>query len=191
MSDQAGSPTGVPASGARSDPTGSVLADRSGRVARSLPGPGRAPGLRVEILREPHAHDLPLPEPSTPESAGFDLRAAVDGPVRLLPGERRLVPTGFRIALPPGFEAQIRPRSGLALRHGIVIPNAPGTIDADYRGEIQVILWNAGADAFDVGRGDRIAQLVVAPVVRPEWAVVDTLPETSRGAGGFGHTGTA
>ena len=96
-----------------------------------------------------------------------------------------------RIALPPGYEAQIRPRSGLALRHGIVIPNSPGTIDADYRGEIQVILWNAGADAFDVGRGDRIAQLVVAPVVRPEWTVVEALSESSRGAGGFGHTGTA
>ncbi|MBK7947940.1 MAG: dUTP diphosphatase [Deltaproteobacteria bacterium] len=147
--------------------------------------------MRVEILREPHARDLPLPEPSTPGSAGCDLRAALEAPVRLLPGERRLIPTGFRIALPPGFEAQVRPRSGLALRHGIVIPNAPGTIDADYRGEIQVILWNAGANAFDVGRGDRIAQLVVAPVVRPDWAVVETLSASSRGAGGFGHTGTA
>ncbi|MBY0398784.1 dUTP diphosphatase, partial [Myxococcota bacterium] len=96
--------------------------------------------MPVEILREAHARDLPLPEPSTAESAGCDLRAALDAPIRLLPGERRLIPTGFRIALPPGYEAQIRPRSGLALRHGIVIPNAPGTIDADYRGEIQVIL---------------------------------------------------
>ena len=101
-----------------------------------------------------------------------------------------MIPTGFRIAVPEGFEAQIRPRSGLALRHGIMIPNAPGTIDADYRGEIQVILWNAGADEFDVERGDRIAQLVVAPVVRPEWAEVEALAESGRGAGGFGHTGT-
>ena len=191
MSSQAGSQTGVPAPGARTDPAGSVSSDRAGRVARAEPAPIPAPGLRVEILRESHARDLPLPEPSTPGSAGFDLRAAIDAPIRLEPGERRLIPTGFRIALPPGFEAQVRPRSGLALRHGIVIPNAPGTIDADYRGEIQVILWNAGADAFDVGRGDRIAQLVVAPVVRPEWTVVESLPESGRGTGGFGHTGTA
>lgn len=191
MSSQAGSQTGVPASGSPQDPTGSVSVDRSGRVVPSAPASGRAPAVRVEILREAHARDLPLPEPSTPDSAGFDLRAAIEGSVRLLPGERRLIPTGFRIALPPGFEAQVRPRSGLALRHGIVIPNAPGTIDADYRGEIQVILWNAGADAFDVGRGDRIAQLVVAPVVRPAWTVVEALSASSRGAGGFGHTGTA
>lgn len=146
--------------------------------------------LRVEIARERHALDLPLPGPSTEMAAGFDLRAAVSDRVRILPGERRLIPTGFRIAVPEGFEAQVRPRSGLALRHGIVIPNAPGTIDADYRGEIQVILWNAGADEFDVERGDRIAQLVVAPVVRPEWAEVEVLSESGRGAGGFGHTGT-
>ncbi len=146
--------------------------------------------VRVEIARERHAHDLPLPDPATEAAAGVDLRAAVSERVQIRPGERRLIPTGFRIALPTGFEAQVRPRSGLALRHGIVIPNAPGTIDADYRGEIQVILWNAGADVFDVQRGDRIAQLVVAPVVRPEWAEVADLGATPRGGGGFGHTGT-
>ena len=101
-----------------------------------------------------------------------------------------MIPTGWHIALPVGFEAQVRPRSGLALRHGILIPNAPGTIDADYRGEIQVILMNAGSDDFEVGRGDRIAQLVVAPVVRPDWVEVETLDATDRGEGGFGHTGT-
>lgn len=148
------------------------------------------PRVAVEILREQHAQGLPLPEPASAEAAGFDLRAAVEAPVRLAPGDRRLIPTGLRIALPPGFEAQVRPRSGLALRHGILIPNAPGTIDADYRGEIQVILWNAGADAFEVARGDRIAQLVVAPVVQPEWRLVEALPASDRGAGGFGHTGT-
>jgi len=100
-----------------------------------------------------------------------------------------LIPTGWRIALPPGFEAQVRPRSGLALRHGILIPNAPGTIDADYRGEIQVILMNAGNEGFEIKRGDRIAQLVVAPVTRPEWVEVVSLDETERGEGGFGHTG--
>lgn len=151
---------------------------------------GERARMRVEITRLRHASDLPLPQPATPDSAGMDLRAAVAERVRILPGERRLIPTGWCIALPSGFEAQVRPRSGLALRHGIVIPNAPGTIDADYRGEIQVILWNAGADAFDVERGDRIAQLVVAPVILPEWMEVDSLGESSRGAGGFGHTGT-
>ena len=101
-----------------------------------------------------------------------------------------MIPTGWRIALPAGFEAQVRPRSGLALRHGILIPNAPGTIDADYRGEIQVILMNAGSAEFEIGRGDRIAQLVVAPVVRPDWVEVESLDGTDRGEGGFGHTGT-
>lgn len=167
----------------------------AGAVAGANPegGPSAAsadgPRLAIPITREPHARDLPLPEPATTTAAGVDLRAAVAAPVRLAPGERRLIPTGFRIALPVGYEAQIRARSGLALRHGIVIPNAPGTIDADYRGEIQVILWNAGADAFEVARGDRIAQLVVAPVVRPQWRLVETLSESGRGAGGFGHTG--
>lgn len=148
------------------------------------------PRIRVEITREAHAQDLPLPEASTQGAAGLDLRAAVVEPIRISPGERRLVPTGWRIALPAGYEAQIRPRSGLALRHGILLPNSPGTIDADYRGEIQVILMNAGTQDFEIERGDRIAQLVVAPVVRPEWVEVGSLEPTERGEGGFGHTGT-
>ncbi len=148
------------------------------------------PRLRVEITRDAHAKDLPLPRASTEGAAGLDLRAAVTDPISILPGERRLIPTGWRIALPGGFEAQIRPRSGLALRHGILIPNAPGTIDSDYRGEIQVILMNAGTVEFQIGRGDRIAQLVVAPVVRTSWVEVEVLDATDRGEGGFGHTGT-
>jgi len=143
----------------------------------------------VEITREAHAKDLPLPQASTEAAAGLDLRAAVAKPLLISAGERSLVPTGWRIALPKGFEAQVRPRSGLALRHGILIPNSPGTIDADYRGELQVILMNAGREDFRVERGDRIAQLVVAPVVRPEWVEVESLDSTDRGEGGFGHTG--
>jgi dUTP pyrophosphatase len=145
--------------------------------------------IRVEITRDPHAVDLPLPEATTSDAAGLDLRAAVEKTIVLAAGERQLIPTGLHIALPQGFEAQVRPRSGLALRHGILIPNAPGTIDADYRGEIQVILMNAGGGDFEVARGDRIAQLIVAPVVRPEWVEVESLDETARGDGGFGHTG--
>ncbi len=147
------------------------------------------PRVRVEITRESHANDLPLPQASTEAAAGLDLRAALSEPLLIPVGERSLIPTGWRIALPVGFEAQVRPRSGLALRHGILIPNSPGTIDADYRGEIQVILMNAGGEVFRVERGDRIAQLVVAPVVRPEWIEVDSLDSTDRGVGGFGHTG--
>jgi dUTP pyrophosphatase len=143
----------------------------------------------VEITREAHANDLPLPQASTEAAAGLDLRAALAEPILIPIGERSLIPTGWRIALPAGFEAQVRPRSGLALRHGILIPNSPGTIDADYRGEIQVILMNGGSEVFRVERGDRIAQLVVAPVVRPEWIEVESLDSTDRGEGGFGHTG--
>ncbi len=148
------------------------------------------PRVPVEITRDPHAKDLPLPRASTEGAAGLDLRAAVTEPILITPGERCLIPTGWRIALPAGFEAQIRPRSGLALRHGILIPNAPGTIDADYRGEIQVILMNAGTADFKIERGDRIAQLVVAPVVRPDWIEVEVLDATDRGEAGFGHSGT-
>jgi dUTP pyrophosphatase len=119
----------------------------------------------------------------------MDLRAAVAEPLSLAPGQRALVPTGIRIALPPGTEAQVRPRSGLAIRHGISMVNSPGTIDADYRGEIRVIVINHGEETFTIQRGDRIAQLVVAPVLRAEWQVVDSLDDTTRGAGGFGHTG--
>jgi dUTP pyrophosphatase len=145
--------------------------------------------IRVEITRDPHAADLPLPEATTSGAAGVDLRAAVEKTIVLAVGARQRVPTGLRVALPAGFEAQVRPRSGLALRHGILIPNAPGTIDADYRGEIQVILMNAGGADFEIARGDRIAQLIVAPVVRPEWVEVESLDGTERGDGGFGHTG--
>ena len=119
----------------------------------------------------------------------MDLLAAVQEPVTLAPGERALIPTGIRIALPPGTEAQVRPRSGLAIKHGIALINAPGTIDADYRGEIKVIVINHGKDSFSVERGDRIAQLVIAPVLRACWEQVDDLSETRRGDGGFGHTG--
>jgi dUTP pyrophosphatase len=139
----------------------------------------------------PGAEDLPLPAYATPGAAGLDLAAAVPRARRLAPGERALVPTGFRIALPPGYEAQVRARSGLALEHGIVLPNAPGTIDSDYRGELQVMLWNAGRDPFTIRRGDRIAQLVVAPVARVGWQEAARLRATRRGAGGFGHSGRA
>jgi dUTP pyrophosphatase len=148
-----------------------------------------ARGLRVRVSRLAGCDDIPLPRYATRSAAGLDLPAAVEGELVLEPGARVLVPTGLRIALPAGHEAQVRPRSGLALRHGIVLPNAPGTIDADYRGEIQVILWNTGGEAFVVKRGDRIAQLVVAPVTRAALVAVDALDATPRGAGGFGHTG--
>jgi len=130
-----------------------------------------------------------LPSPATSRAAGHDLCAAVDADVVITPGDRVLVPTGFRIAVPDGYEAQIRPRSGLALKHGVVLPNAPGTIDADYRGEIRVIVANIGQGDFTVRRGDRIAQLVIAPVVRAVWEEVATLDPTARAAGGFGSTG--
>jgi len=145
--------------------------------------------VTVQITRLSGARDLPLPTRATAGAAGFDLHAALEGERVLGPGERCLVPTGFAIALPPGYDAQLRPRSGLALRHGLLLPNAPGTIDSDYRGELQVILMNTDSEPFVVKRGDRIAQLVVAPVVRVAWEEVDSLDDTPRGAGGFGHTG--
>jgi dUTP pyrophosphatase len=147
--------------------------------------------IRVAIRREPEAADLPLPAYATAGAAGMDLCAALpaEAPVTLLPGERALITTGLRIALPPGYEAQVRPRSGLAIRHGIGMANAPGTIDADYRGVLQVILINWGEEPFTVRRGDRIAQLVVAPVTRAHWEEAETLAETQRGDGGFGSTG--
>jgi len=143
----------------------------------------------VAITREPGCDDVPLPAYETAHAAGMDLRAAVREPLTLAPGERALVPTGIRIAVPPGAEAQVRPRSGLAIRHGITMVNAPGTIDADYRGEIRVILINLGQEPYTLRRGDRIAQLVIAPVLEVHWDLVDTLDETPRGDGGFGHTG--
>jgi dUTP pyrophosphatase len=146
--------------------------------------------VRVRVARLPHAAGLETPRPATPGAAGSDLRAAVETEVVIAPGERALVPTGFRVAIPEGFEGQVRPRSGLALRHGLTMPNSPGTIDSDYRGELQVILQNTGGDAFVVKRGDRIAQLVVAPVPRVVVDEVEDLDDTERGEGGFGHTGT-
>jgi len=147
-------------------------------------------GVTIPIERIPGSgDDVPLPEYATPGSSGMDLRAAVSAPVQLLPGTSELIPCGFRIAIPAGFEGQVRPRSGLALKHGIGVLNAPGTIDADYRGEVKVILSNFGPDPFLVRRGDRIAQLVFAAVTRAEWTTDDSLDATGRGDGGFGHTG--
>ena len=146
-------------------------------------------GVRVRIARLPGAEDLPLPAPATAGAAGLDLPAALPEPLELAPGARVLVPTGFRVAIPPGFEGQLRPRSGLALRHGLTLPNAPGTVDSDYRGELKVILLNTGSEPVVVRRGDRIAQLVIAPVVSAQWEEVEGLDPTDRGEGGFGHTG--
>ena len=147
--------------------------------------------VRVRIARLPGAHDLPLPARATRGAAGFDLHAAVEGAVVIAPRQRALIPTGFAIAVPEGYEAQVRPRSGLALRHGIVLPNAPGTIDSDYRGEVTIIVCNSGDEPFTIQRGDRIAQLVIAPVARAEWEEVASLDATERGQGGFGHSGKA
>ena len=144
---------------------------------------------RVPIRRLPHGAGLPLPAYATELSAGMDLLAAVEAPVTLDPGERRLLPTGVAIALPAGYEAQVRPRSGLALKHGVTVLNAPGTIDADYRGEVGVILANLGGEPYVVERGSRIAQLVIAPVARAAWQPAERLEESARGAGGFGSTG--
>jgi dUTP pyrophosphatase len=146
--------------------------------------------VRVSILRLPHGADLPLPDYATVGSAGLDLVAAVTEPVMLRPGERALIPTGISLALPAGYEAQVRPRSGLALKHGITVLNSPGTIDADYRGEVAVILVNLGQEQVAITRGMRIAQLVVAPVTRATLTEVSELPESARGEGGFGSTGT-
>ena len=141
----------------------------------------------VAIKRLPHGEGLDLPTYATGGAAGMDVLAAED--VTLAPGARHAVATGLALAIPPGFEIQVRPRSGLALKHGISVPNTPGTIDSDYRGELKVILINHGAQAFEVRRGDRVAQLVLAPVVRAGWVEVAELDETARGEGGFGSTG--
>lgn len=145
----------------------------------------------VRVQRLPHAEGLALPAYETTGSAGMDLRAALaEGEsITLAPGERRLVPTGLKIALEPGYEAQVRPRSGLALKHGITCLNSPGTIDSDYRGEVGVILVNHGQVAFEIQRGERIAQMVIAPYTQAVMAEVSELDETARGAGGFGSTG--
>jgi dUTP pyrophosphatase len=145
----------------------------------------------VEVRRLPHGDGLPLPAYQTEHAAGLDLLAAVpaDAPISLAPGERGLVPTGLAIAVPEGFEGQVRPRSGLALKHGVTVLNSPGTIDADYRGELSVILINLGAEPFVIGRGERIAQLVIARVERAQLSITVALTETSRSSGGFGSTG--
>lgn len=147
--------------------------------------------VRVDVKRLPHGSDLPLPAYATAQSAGLDLMAAVESDMTLAPGDRALVPTGLAIALPPGYEAQVRPRSGLALKNGVTVLNSPGTVDADYRGEVGVILSNLGAEPFTVSRGMRIAQMVVAPVTRLAWNEVDDLSDSDRGTGGFGSTGTS
>jgi dUTP pyrophosphatase len=149
--------------------------------------------VAVQIVRLPHGADLPLPAYQSALAAGLDLLAAVpvDAPVELAPLERALIPTGIAIALPAGYEAQVRPRSGLAVRHGLTVLNAPGTVDADYRGEIQVPLINLGAEPFVVRRGMRIAQMVIAPVTHGQLIEADILPPTARAAGGFGSTGSA
>lgn len=143
--------------------------------------------MKILVQRLPHAEGLPLPAYATPGAAGMDLLAAQA--MEIPPGGRALVPTGLAIALPEGFEMQVRPRSGLALKHGVTVLNAPGTVDSDYRGEVGVILLNTGAEPFRIARGDRIAQAVFAPVTRAEWEEVVVLPETRRGTGGFGSTG--
>jgi dUTP pyrophosphatase len=147
--------------------------------------------VTIRVAPLPHFEGLALPAYETADAAGMDLRAAVpdDQPITLKPGERAMAPTGLTIALPPGHEAQVRPRSGLAAKHGITCLNTPGTIDADYRGEVKVILINLGQEPFVIRRGERIAQMVVAPVTRAELDVVTELDETKRGAGGFGSTG--
>ncbi len=147
------------------------------------------PKVTLKVL--PHGEGLPLPAFQSALAAGADLRAALpeDAPVALAPGKRAIVPCGFAMALPAGYEAQVRPRSGLAAKHGITVLNSPGTVDADYRGEVMVIIINLGEESFTITRGERIAQMVVAPVVQPVFVTGDELDETTRGAGGFGSTG--
>ena len=146
--------------------------------------------VEVKVIRLPHGADLPLPEYHSTQAAGLDLLAAVPADMIIQPGQRALVPTGIAIALPPGSEAQVRPRSGMAARHGVTVLNTPGTVDADYRGEIQVILINLGEAPYVVQRGARIAQLVIAPVLRAKLSESQDLADTQRGGGGFGSTGT-
>lgn len=147
--------------------------------------------VTVPIQRLSHAKDLDLPKYATEDAAGLDLAAALENDLVLGPGERSLIPTGFSVALPRGYEAQVRPRSGLALKHGLTLLNSPGTIDSDYRGEIGVILANLGSEPVTIRRGDRIAQLVVARYLAVEWRQADSLPDSGRGACGFGSTGSS
>ncbi|WP_085907871.1 dUTP diphosphatase [Kiloniella majae] len=145
--------------------------------------------VEISIVQLSHGEGLPLPSYATPQSAGMDLLAAIENPIELASGDRLLVPTGLKIALPSGYEAQIRPKSGLALKHGITLVNTPGTIDADYRGEIGVIIMNLGKETFTIERGAKIAQMVIAPCIQANWSSVTSLDTTSRGEGGFGSTG--
>lgn len=145
--------------------------------------------IPVKMKRLPHGEGLPLPACQTEHAAGADVHAALSEPVSLAPGKWAAIPTGFCYEIPPGFEMQVRPRSGLAFRQGVTVLNAPGTIDADYRGELKVLLINHGTESFEVKRGERIAQVVVAPVSQAEFTEADELSDTSRGAGGFGSTG--
>ena len=156
-----------------------------------MSAPGKRSAVRVEVLRLPHAAGLPLPAYQSAQAAGLDLLAAVpaDRPLTIAPGQWAAVPTGISIALPPGTEGQVRPRSGLAARHGVTVLNAPGTVDADYRGEVQVVLVNFGDTPFTVERGMRIAQLIVAPILRAQLFERKNLVKTTRGTGGFGSTG--
>lgn len=161
---------------------GAVSDGREKRLSRSE--------VRVAVRRLPGTEDLPLPSYQTAGSAGMDLHAALEEPLWIRPGDIGIVPTGLTIALPDGYEAQIRPRSGLAVEHGLSLPNTPATIDSDYRGEIRVPMINLGRDSVRLERGTRIAQMIVAPVPRVIWEEVDDLPESERGSGGFGHTGS-
>ncbi len=150
---------------------------------------GADPSVEVRVLRLPGARDLPLPQRASPGSAGFDLRAAVDSEIVLEPGGRVRVPTGLVVEIPPGWEGQVRPRSGLAAEHGVTLTNSPGTIDSDFRGEIEVLLVNLGGERLAILRGDRIAQMVVAPVASVEIVEITASTPTDRGRGGFGSTG--
>ena len=145
--------------------------------------------ITLEVKREPGTEDIPLPRYMSEHASGMDLYAAVDAPLELAPGEIKLIPTGLYIAVPPGYEAQVRPRSGLALKHGLMVVNSPGTIDSDYRGEVGIILGNFGSAPFVIERGSRIAQMVIQKVERAAWEPCDNLSDTHRSEGGFGHTG--
>lgn len=170
---------------------GLALKPEVGMILAMADAPTCHETLHVMIRRLPGNHDVPLPAYQSDHAAGMDLHAAVpaDQPMPVDPGRVALVPCGFAVAIPVGFEAQIRPRSGLATKHGIAIPNAPGTIDADYRGQVMVALINLGSKRFEVTRAMRIAQMIIKPVPRTQWVEVDQLPDTDRGEGGFGHTG--
>ena len=145
--------------------------------------------ITIEVKRDPGTEDIPLPRYMSEHASGMDIYAAVDAPLTLAPGEIKLIPTGLYIAVPPGYEAQVRPRSGLALKHGLMVVNSPGTIDSDYRGEVGIILGNFGSAPFVIERGSRIAQMVIQKAERAEWDLCDNLSDTHRNEGGFGHTG--